>query len=169
MNDITQIRIGKHMIGIIGLKSALAEADARCKDMTDEQTAELLLEILSRHNYIESGIKGFYAQAFLREYKKHVGEPVPEVTCQGLQVKVLGQGCPQCERLVQEVMAAMSETGIPGEVEHVRNLAEIGRLGVMGLPALVINDEVRAVGAIPPRSKIKDWIVLATASRRAGA
>jgi hypothetical protein len=56
MNDVTQIRIGKHMTGIIGLKSALADAAVRCKDMADDQIASVLLQMLSKSNYIETRI-----------------------------------------------------------------------------------------------------------------
>jgi len=161
MDDFTQIRIGKHMTGIIGLKSALADAAARCKGMADDQIASVLVQMLSKSNYIETRIKADYGQAFLREYKKHIGEPVTETVSQGLAIKVLGPGCPQCERLEQEVMAAMSETGISAELEHVRDLAEIGKYGVMGSPSLVVNGKVMVVGSVPSREKIKAWIVQA--------
>ncbi|RJQ66453.1 MAG: thioredoxin family protein [Desulfobacteraceae bacterium] len=158
MDDVTQIRIGKHMTGIIGLKPALKEAASSCKGLSDNEIANKLLKFLSRRNYIEDRIKDVYAQAFLREYKKLIGEPVPEAVSHGLQIKVLGMGCPQCDRLELEVMAAMSETGIMGDMEHVRDLAEIGRYGVMGSPALIINNAVKSVGSVPPREKIKSWI-----------
>lgn len=38
---------------------------------------------------------------------------------------------------------------MPADIEHVRDLKEISRYGVMGFPALVINREVKAVGSIP--------------------
>lgn len=161
MEEVTQIRIGKHVTGIIGLTAALDETAAHCAGMPDDQVAERLLEILSQHNYVESKFRDIYAQAFLREYKKHIGEPAPESINRGLEIKVLGMGCPQCDRLEQEVMAAMSETGIAGELEHVRHPAEIGRYGVMGSPALIINNAVKAVGSVPPREKIKAWIMQA--------
>ena len=46
MNDVTQIRIGKQMTGIIGLKPALAEAAAQCNGMGDHQIGQVLLEML---------------------------------------------------------------------------------------------------------------------------
>ena len=57
MSEITQIRVGKHMTGIIGLKAALDEAAARCKDMPDDRISNVLLEILSKRNYIETKVK----------------------------------------------------------------------------------------------------------------
>lgn len=163
MNDITQIRVGKHMTGIIGLTSALTEAAGRCRGMPDDQVGELLLKILSQRNYIEAGLEALYVQAFTRAYKKHIGEPVTEAPGEGVQIKVLGQGCAQCDRLAQEVMGLMAEAGIAAELEHVRDPAEIVSYGVMGAPALVINGQVKAVGSIPPRIKLKAWIEQAAA------
>lgn len=158
MNDVTQIRVGKHVTGIIGLKAALAEAVGQCKGLPDDQIGKVLREILSKRNYIEAGIAKLYEEAFVREYKRSIGAPVTETATEGLQIKVLGMGCPQCDRLEQDVMAVMAETGIAAELEHVRDLAEIGRYGVLGSPALVINGKVKAVGSVPPKPKIKAWI-----------
>lgn len=161
MDDVAQIRICKHITGIIGLRPALAEAAARCKAMSDDQVGEVLLEMLGRRNYIEIGLRDVYAQAFVQEYKKYIGEPVTKASGQGLTIKVLGPGCAQCDRLEREVMTVMSENGITAEREDARDMAEIARLGVMGVPALLINDEVKVVGSVPPREKIKAWILQA--------
>lgn len=161
MDDVTQIRVGKHMTGIIGLKSAMAEAVTRCKGMTDEQIGRALLEVLAKSNYIEARLADEYARAFVREYNKHIGRPVTDTAEQELCVKVIGPGCAQCDQLEHEVMAVLSENGISARLEHVRDVAEIARLGVMGVPALLINNRVKAVGSVPPRQKIKAWIIQA--------
>ena len=157
MEDVVQIRIGKHLFGIIGLKTALAEAAEQFNHDPVDHSGKWLRERLSRCNYIPAGSAEMYEKAFEREYRKCVGAPVDATDNEGLQIKVLGPGCPQCGRLEQEVMAALSETGIMAELEHVRNPADIGRFGVMGSPALVINGEVKIVGSVPPRGKIKAW------------
>ena len=166
MDGVTQIRVGNHMTGIIGLKTALTEAADRCKGMTDDQIGNVLLEMLGRRNYIEKGFSDVYAQAFVREYKKYIGEPVTEAHDNGLTIKVLGPGCAQCDRLEREVMTVMSENGITAELEHVRDVADIAHLGVMGVPALLINDEVKAVGSVPSREKIKAWVLQAAADTK---
>lgn len=158
MDDVVQIRIGKHTFGIIGLKTALAEAAERFNHAPVDHVGKWLRERLSRCNYIPAGNAEMYEKSFGREYRKFVGVPVDATDHEGIQIKVLGPGCPQCERLEQEVMAALSETGIVAELEHVRNPADIGRFGVMGSPALIINSEVKMVGSVPSREKIKTWI-----------
>lgn len=166
MEDVTQIRVGRHMTGIIGFKSALAGAAARCKGMTDDEIGRVLMATLARRNYIETSCTDMYAQAFVREYKKHVGDPATEASAQGLSIQVLGPGCAQCDRLERDVMAVLFETGITAELTHVRDVAEIARLGVMGGPALLITGRVKAVGSLPPRKKIKAWIVQAAADTK---
>ena len=44
------------------------------------------------------------------------------------------------------------------DLEHVTDITEIGSYGVMGTPALVINRVVKAVGAVPPKPKLKQWL-----------
>ena len=156
--EVTQIRVGKHMTGIIGLKEALAEVAERREAMTDEQIPGALLARLSRRNYIPDDIRDLYAQAFLREFKKFIGEPAEEVPLEGIDIKVLGRGCPQCDRLEQEVMAVIAEARVEAALDHVRDVAAIGRYGVLGMPALVVNGKVVCVGSVPPREKIRAWI-----------
>ncbi|MCX5893541.1 MAG: thioredoxin family protein, partial [Deltaproteobacteria bacterium] len=82
-----------------------------------------------------------------------------------LSIKILGPGCPSCDRLEQTVMAVLGELGLPGEVEHVRDMKEITALGVFGTPALLINDEVKAVGNLPSREALKKWLEEAVAPK----
>ena len=55
-------------------------------------------------------------------------------------------------------MEALSELQLPADVEHVRDIKEIGRMGIMGTPALMIGGKVMAVGSVPPKEKIIDWL-----------
>ncbi|MBW1800148.1 MAG: thioredoxin family protein [Deltaproteobacteria bacterium] len=75
-----------------------------------------------------------------------------------MEIKVLGPGCNQCDQLEQDLMSVLSEFNIPGNVDHVRDIKEIGTYGVMGMPALIINGKVKSVGKVPPRSKLIEWL-----------
>ena len=148
-DKITQIKVGGHATGIIGLKPILEE-------VANE------LNRLSKKNYISSTTRDVYDQAFLREYKKFVGEPFEDTEAGGLEIKVLGPGCPRCEKLEQDLMAIMAELNIAAGLEHVRDPLEIAGYGVMGMPALIINGQVKAVGSVPPPNKLKEWLLEAT-------
>lgn len=118
---------------------------------------------LKPRNYIPASAQEEYQQAFLKAFKKALGEKVEEERS-GLNIKILGPGCPNCELLEQTVMAVLGELGLPAEVEHVRDLNEITALGVFGTPALLVNDDVKAVGNLPSRDALKKWLQEAAAS-----
>ena len=58
-------------------------------------------------------------------------------------------------------MKVLAETGIMADIEHIRDIKEIGRYGVMGTPALLINGKVNSVGNVPPINKLKEWLKVA--------
>jgi len=161
-NDVTQIKVGKHSAGIIGLKPVLESVAAGCRGMPDDDIKAELVKRLSKKNYISNNAKALYGQAFMREYKKFVGEPFEDPDGGGLEIKVLGPGCPQCDKLEQDLMAVMAELDIAAGLEHVRDITGIASYGVMGTPGLIINGEVKAVGSVPPKNKLKDWLLEAT-------
>jgi len=156
-DKVTQINVGGHATGIIGLQPILEEVAKEFKGRTDDEIKAELLNRLSQKNYISS--RDVYGRAFLREFKKFVGEPFENTEAGGLEIKVLGPGCPRCEKLEQDLMAIMAELNIAAGLEHVRDPLEIGKFGVMGMPALIINGEVKAAGSVPPKNKLKEWLL----------
>ena len=154
--DITQITLGRFKVGIAGLKDALEEVKA-LGGRSDEEISQALFVRLKPKNYIPVSAQEDYKKAFLREYKKALGGKVVEEHL-GLSIKILGPGCPNCEALEQLVMEVLGELELPAEVEHVRDRQEIMALGVFGTPALMINDEVKAVGQRPTKLMLRKWL-----------
>lgn len=74
-----------------------------------------------------------------------------------LQVKVLGSGCPNCQRLERETRAALDNSHITYELTKVTDYADIASYGVMQTPALVLNEEVVSMGRIPKADQIVTW------------
>jgi len=158
MAKVFQIKVGKHQTGIIGLDEVLKEISMKAQSLDDQAIGAILMEKLSKKNYIPSTVVDLYTSAFIREYKKFIGEPIPELPIEGIEIKVLGAGCPSCDRLEQDLMMLIEETGIDADLEHVRDFKEISKYGVMGAPALVINGKVKAVGPIS-KARLKDFII----------
>ncbi|MGI9568764.1 MAG: thioredoxin family protein [Desulfobulbia bacterium] len=157
--EVTQIMVAGHRTGIIGLNQVLEKVAQANSGNSDDEIADALMERLSKTNYIVPKVKGDYKKAFLREYKKFVGEPYEESVNHGLlQIRVLGPGCPNCERLQQDLMVLMGELQIKADLEHVRNPLEISRYGILAMPALVINGEVKAAGKIPAKTVLEEWL-----------
>jgi small redox-active disulfide protein 2 len=156
-DEVVKIRVGEFTVGIVGLETALQEA-VKAEFAADDAAAEYLLEQLKKKNYIPPRSESDYAQAFLREYKKYRGEEVETEKPYHLEVKILGPGCPNCDKLEQMVYQVMADGGILGNVEHVRDLNEIASYGMVATPALVINDEIKLSGRLPRESQLRKWL-----------
>ena len=157
-HDVTQISVGGHRTGIMGLKPILEEVARDFAARPEQEIKAALMERLGRSNNIVPSAKAAYEAAFFREYKKFIGEPMPEDPAGPIQIKVLGPGCPSCDKLEQDLMAVMAELNLSADLDHVRDVKEIASYGVMGNPALVINGKVVAVGRVPSKSQLKDWL-----------
>lgn len=162
--DITKILVGRHPISIIGLGALLDELSATHADRTDDEVRDEMLERLSKTNYIPGGAREDYGRAFIREFRKRLGQPYTEAPREGLDVKVLGTGCGQCDKLVQLVMEVLTEIKTPASVEHVKDLREIAGYGLLGLPALIINGKAVFVGSVPPKNRIKGFLLEASST-----
>ncbi len=156
-DDVTKIKVGKFSVGIVGLKAAIAEAEQK-QFSSDEEIADHLLQVLKKKNYIPPKSESEHARAFLREHKKFRGEPFEAEGPQGLEVKILGPGCPNCEKLEQMVFKVMADSNIAGDVEHVRDLTEIANYGIVPTPALVINGKIKSSGRVPQDRQVLHWL-----------
>lgn len=159
MSSFRQIKVGKHSTGIIGLDNALKDVAEKIPQAPDKKIAAEMIQRLSKKNYIPSEAHDEYEKAFIREYKNYMGEPVPEEPLEQIELKVLGAGCPSCDKLEMALMKQIEKMGVKADLEHVRDMKEIARYGVMGSPALIVNRKVKAVGSVPSASKLRDLIL----------
>ena len=76
-----------------------------------------------------------------------------------MTIKILGSGCPKCQKLEQHAQQAVQELELKDvKVEHIFDMEKIIEYGVMTTPAIVINDEIKASGAVPEVEEIKAWL-----------
>jgi len=87
-----------------------------------------------------------------------LGEKVEEKRSEFLEVAILGPGCYSCNKLEQDVMAVLSETGIQASLNHVTDPKLMAQYGILPTPSLIINGKVKSKGTIPPKSMIKKWL-----------
>ncbi len=158
-DDVSQIRVGEFTAGIVGLKSVLQDMAREWAEKPDDQVASELVKRLSAKNYVAECAKASYSRAFLSEFKKFIGKTYEEEGPEQLEIKILGPGCANCDRLEREVIEAVSELDLPAGIDHIRDIEQIGKYGVMGSPALIIAGEVKAVGRVPMRSEIRKWLM----------
>ena len=168
--DIVQIKIGKYRTGIIGFKQACLDLADHYHTMSDREIKDHLVAVLKKSNYISDNVKMDYEDAFFRAFKASVGEPVQDGgKGGGVEIKILGQGCSRCNQLEQDIMNIVAEMKIAADIEHVSDVMEIAAFGVLGLPGLVINGQVRSAGSIPPKARIIEWIQAALKESGAGS
>ena len=75
-----------------------------------------------------------------------------------MNIKILGTGCPKCEKLEKLAKQAANELNISATFEKIKHLDEIIEYGIAFTPALMINGEIKITGKIPSLEQIKIWI-----------
>lgn len=74
-------------------------------------------------------------------------------------IKILGPGCPNCQKLEENVKKALDELGQEDvKIEHVKEIDKIIEYGVMSTPAVVVNGEVKGAGKVFEVEEIKEWL-----------
>ncbi len=75
-----------------------------------------------------------------------------------MKIEILGMGCANCNRLYQNAVEAVKQSGKQVEVIKVEDIKKIVGYGVLSTPALVIDGSVKAAGKVPKVEEIKEWI-----------
>jgi small redox-active disulfide protein 2 len=75
-----------------------------------------------------------------------------------MEIKILGPGCPKCQKTEEVVREAVGEAGVDVHVSKVKDTMEIAKAGVFMTPAVVVDGEVKCVGKVPSKEDVKKWI-----------
>jgi hypothetical protein len=84
-----------------------------------------------------------------------------------LTIKVLGSGCPNCQKVEANARQALAMLQPPDgyEITHVKDPLTISQY-VLKTPGLVINEKVVSEGRIPDPSEIMTWLADALAAQQ---
>lgn len=82
-----------------------------------------------------------------------------------MKIKVLGTGCMKCKKLYAEAEKAIAASGVKADLEKVEKIEEIIKYGVLAMPGLVIDGQVKSSGRIPQGDEIVAWITGAAAEK----
>jgi hypothetical protein len=155
--DYRLILVGNTQVGLMGLKGIFEEIKSQ-RGKAESDLKQMLVEKVGKKNYIPSSVRGEYEKALFKEFKKFLGEKVEEERGGFLEVVILGPGCYSCNKLEQDVMAVLSETGIQASFNHITDPALFSQYGNLPTPALVIDGKVKSKGILPMKSMIKKWL-----------
>lgn len=72
-----------------------------------------------------------------------------------MKIKILGTGCPNCQKLEKNIRQALAESKIDAEVEKITDIEKIMSYGVMSLPGIVIDEKVLSYGKISSVEEVK--------------
>ena len=75
-----------------------------------------------------------------------------------MEIKVLGPGCPKCEKTFALVGEVLAGSGAGASLSKVTDFQEMVSMGVFSTPAVAVNGEVKCSGRIPSREEIVSWI-----------
>lgn len=72
-----------------------------------------------------------------------------------MDVKVIGAGCPDCDKLKASTEAALKELGINAEIQRITTLKDIVLLGVMTAPSLLVDGKLLISGQAASKDEVK--------------
>ena len=73
-----------------------------------------------------------------------------------MNIKILGIGCPNCQKLEVVTKQALEELKMEAVVEKITEIQDIVSYGIMSTPALVVDDAVLVSGMVPSVEQIKE-------------
>ncbi|MDY0023999.1 MAG: thioredoxin family protein [Candidatus Izemoplasmatales bacterium] len=73
-------------------------------------------------------------------------------------IKVLGSGCKNCKKLLENVKESVKELNIKAEVLYITDMMEIANSGLMRTPGLIFDNKIVSSGKVPSTDEIKQMI-----------
>ena len=72
-----------------------------------------------------------------------------------MEILVVGAGCASCDKVYEDTREAVKELGLAAEVRKVGDLVEMVRMGIMSVPALVLDGRTISAGRTISKNQIK--------------
>ena len=74
----------------------------------------------------------------------------------GVNIKILGPGCSNCQKLEINVRQAVKELKIEAKIEKISDIGEIMSYNVMNMPVLIVDEKIIFSGSVPRVEEIKN-------------
>lgn len=73
-----------------------------------------------------------------------------------MNIKILGPGCPNCQKLEINVRQAVKELKIEAKIEKISDIGEIMSYNVMNMPVLIVDEKIIFSGSVPGVGEVKN-------------
>lgn len=74
------------------------------------------------------------------------------------EIKIYGSGCATCHKLKKCVETLVKEHKIAAEVAYSDDFSEMAKLGIMSVPAIMVDGKIKSSGTIPRSEEILKWL-----------
>ena len=78
-----------------------------------------------------------------------------------MRITVYGPGCARCVQAEQAVKQAAEQAGVEAEIEHVRDIVQIAKAGILMTPGVAIDGKVVSAGRVPEVAELISAIMTA--------
>ena len=75
-----------------------------------------------------------------------------------LQIKILGPGCPNCEKVAEAANQAVTMLGAKAKIVKVTDRDQFRTYNLLATPGLVINEKLVSAGRIPSDAEVTTWV-----------
>ncbi len=76
----------------------------------------------------------------------------------GRKIEILGTGCPKCRSLEKSAREAVAHLGIEAEVVKIDKMNDIIARGVMMIPAIAIDGQVKSSGRVLSSKEVEQLL-----------
>lgn len=162
---LNHLKVAGKTVGLHGLEHAISAVLTihKQKTLTPDDAAALLLDHVTRTNYVPEKAKNAYFDALKRLWSIEIG--IDDATDDylsgdeaGLRVRILGAGCISCKNIERIILEAAAKKGLAVDILHVTDPDQIALYGAFNTPAVVINDRLVSAGKYPTPVQIDMWL-----------
>ena len=76
-----------------------------------------------------------------------------------MNIKTLGPGCANCQKLEKVVREVVKDLAIDASIEEVKDIKKIMSYPILATPGLVINEELVCSGRVPNKAEVTQLII----------
>ena len=166
--SISKVTIGGNTIGITDLEEIFQEVRSASIGNVDD-LKNLIMKKVKAKDYVPYSAEPTYREDLYEEYLVFIGElPARKQKSPYVKILLYGSSCYNCERLDGMIMEILSRSGIQADYQHVTDMREIARAGIISTPALAVDGKVILKGQVPEENRLEGMLLQAIEKARAG-